>query len=86
MQRDTTTRRRLRAAHAKGNPSCYLCGHPIDFTLPHLDPMEYVVDHVVPLAHGGKDNLPNTRPTHRECNARKGAKLTQVLRSSTLNR
>ena len=45
---------------------CWICGRPLgDDT--HLD-------HVKPLARGGWDTLANLRPTHAECNMRKGAK------------
>ena len=84
--RHTTTRRHHRATLARGHPPCGICGHPIDYTLPHLDPGEYVVDHITPLALGGTDLLPNKQPAHRKCNAEKGARLTHVLRSGSLNR
>lgn len=67
-------RDRHRATIARGEPPCWLCGGAIDYTLPHLDPMSYVVDHEVPLKLGGADSLANKRPAHRQCNAIKGAK------------
>lgn len=84
--RDTTTRRHHRATLRRGHPPCAICGNPIDYTLPHRDPGEYVVDHIVPLALGGADTLANKQPAHRKCNATKGARLTHVLRSGSLNR
>lgn len=63
---------------------CWLCGHPIDYSLgmmtdpvtgkrrPH--PMSFVVDEVVPVKYGGDPlDFDNTRPAHWICNARRGA-------------
>ena len=61
---------------------CWICGHPIDYTLgmvtvdgkrrPH--PMSFVVDEVVPVKYGGDPlDFDNTRPAHYICNARRGA-------------
>lgn len=61
---------------------CWICGHPIDYTLgmvtvngkrrPH--PMSFVVDEVVPVKYGGDPlSFDNTRPAHWICNARRGA-------------
>lgn len=49
---------------------CWICGRPLgDDT--HLD-------HVKPLARGGWDTLANLRPTHAECNMRKGSKWPYI--------
>lgn len=61
---------------------CWICGHPIDYSLgmvtvngkrrPH--PMSFVVDEVVPVKYGGDPlDFDNTRPAHYVCNARRGA-------------
>ena len=61
---------------------CWICGHPIDYSLgmmtvndkrrPH--PMSFVVDEVVPVKYGGDPlDFDNTRPAHYICNARRGA-------------
>lgn len=83
MQRDTTTRRRHRAAIARGQPPCALCGQPIDYALPAIDPRSFVVDHIVPLKRGGADTLSNVQPAHRDCNRAKSDKLENpVIRTS----
>lgn len=71
MGRNTTVRDRHRKAIARGRPPCGICGAPIDYTLPYMDPGEFVVDHVVPLARGGGDTLRNKQAAHRRCNRAK---------------
>ena len=85
--RDTTTRRRYRTALRRSGAGCHICGAPIDYTLPHLDPMSFVADHVVPLSKGGSDTLDNVRAAHRSCNAAKAARLVPpiVRRSGSLD-
>jgi len=53
---------------------------------PHLDPGEFVVDHVIPRARGGNDHISNKQPAHRACNSKKAARLVApvVRRSGTL--
>jgi 5-methylcytosine-specific restriction endonuclease McrA len=63
--RNTTTRDRDRATIRRTKPPCGICLEPIDYTLPHTDPMSYVVDHVIPLAKGGLDELANKQAAHR---------------------
>jgi 5-methylcytosine-specific restriction endonuclease McrA len=48
--------------HYWGN-KCWMCGGPFEH-----------VDHVKPLAKGGRDHLANLRPSCRKCNQRKSAK------------
>ena len=85
--RDTTTRDRHRTAIARTLSACHICGAPIDYTLPHLDPLAFVADHVVPLSKGGSDTLDNVRAAHRSCNAAKAARLVApiVRRSGSLD-
>lgn len=88
MRRHTTTRDRHRAAIARTQPPCGICGQPIDYTLPHTDPSSYVVDHVIALDLGGPDTLANKQAAHRDCNRAKGAKphANIIKRSGSLNR
>jgi len=87
VKRNSATRDKHRARIAKDQPACHICGKPIDYTLPHLDPMYFVVDHVKPLAKGGTDTLDNKRAAHRECNSKKRARLVApiVRRSGSLD-
>ena len=72
---DSTLRERHRQVIARGKPCCWLCGQPIDYSIPSTEPMGFVVDHVVPLARGGADVLANKKAAHRICNRKKGARL-----------
>lgn len=72
IKRNTTTRDKHRATIRRSQPACGICGEPIDYTLPHLDPGAFVVDHVVPVVLGGSDTLANKQAAHRSCNRSKG--------------
>lgn len=64
--RSTTIRDRHRKIIARGKPPCGICGQPIDYSITdHLDPAAYVVDHIVPVAKGGPDELANKQAAHR---------------------
>ena len=65
VKRNTATRDRDRARIARDKPACHICGQAIDYTLPHLDPWSFVVDHVMPLAKGGADALSNKKAARR---------------------
>lgn len=73
MTRNTTVRDRHRRIIAKDKPPCGICGQPIDYTLPHLDPRSFVVDHIIPLnpKYGGTDTIDNKQAAHRDCNRAK---------------
>jgi len=87
VKRNTATRDMHRARIARDKPACHICGKSIDYDLPHLDPMSFVVDHVMPLAKGGADTLDNKKAAHRECNSKKRARIVApiVRRSGTLS-
>ena len=69
--RNTTTRDRHRKTIARDEPPCGICGQPINYQLPHLDPGSYVVDHIIPVNRGGDDALANKQAAHRACNRTK---------------
>lgn len=78
--RNTAIRDRHRKHLARGKPPCAYtnCLYPdvpIDYDADHLDPLAYVVDHIVPLIRGGTDTLDNKQPMHRACNRDKSDKL-----------
>lgn len=86
VKRNSATRDKHRARIARDEPACHICGMSIDYTLPHLDPKSFVVDHVKPLAKGGADTLDNKKAAHRDCNSKKRARLVApiVRRSGSL--
>ncbi len=47
---------------------CGICGNDVD-------PFQFHVDHIVPLAVGGLHNYANTQPAHPVCNYKKGTKI-----------
>ena len=79
MRRNTATRDRHRATIKHTQPPCGICGGQIDYDLPHLDPMSFVVDHIVPLNKGGADTLANKQAAHRRCNRTKSDKVAFTL-------
>jgi 5-methylcytosine-specific restriction endonuclease McrA len=84
--RSTTVRDRDRAHYRRIRAACGICGQPIDYNLPHTDPMSFARDHIVPLARGGTDTRDNTQASHRDCNSKKRARLIAptVRRSGSL--
>jgi hypothetical protein len=48
--------------------ACGICGADVD-------PLNFHVDHIVPLARGGEHSYANAQVAHPACNARKGARL-----------
>jgi 5-methylcytosine-specific restriction endonuclease McrA len=77
--RNTTTRDKHRAYIKRTRPDCGLCRKPIDYDLPYLDPMSYVVDHIIAIKNGGPDTLENKQAAHRSCNESKGAKTAEQM-------
>ena len=64
----------------RGDP-CWICGLPIDPSLPNLNPCQGVVDEAVPVSQGGSPLDPgNCLPAHRCCNSWRGAKPVAVVR------
>lgn len=84
--RSTAQRVKMRKQIARSQPACHICGEPIDYALPHLDPRSFVIDHVIPLTRGGTDTLDNVKAAHRDCNSAKRARLVApiVRRSRSL--
>lgn len=85
--RNSAQRERDRQTIRRSGAGCHICGQPIDYTLNYLEPMAFEVDHVVPLARGGADDLSNKRAAHRRCNSKKRTRDVApiVRRSGTLD-
>lgn len=52
---------------------CALCGDVMRRDVGYLHDLYPTLDHIVPRARGGSDELGNLQPAHRICNLRKGA-------------
>lgn len=85
--RSSSQRDRFRARIKATKAGCHICGQPISYDLPWLDPGAFVVDHVIPLAKGGTDTIDNVKAAHRSCNSKKRARLIApiVRRSGSLD-
>lgn len=85
--RNSAQRERDRQTIKRTRAGCWICGKPIDYNLPHLDPMAFEVDHVIALSRGGADDLSNKRAAHRTCNSKKRARdhAPIVRRSGSLD-
>lgn len=69
-------REKLRRAVLASEEVCYLCGHWVDKALPKGHPMAPEVEHIIPIALGGKPyDRSNAALSHMICNRRKGASL-----------
>lgn len=84
--RNTAIRDQHRRVIRRTQPPCGICGEPIDYSLPYLDPMEFVVDHIVPLGANPSaerlaelDVLENKQAAHRMCNRTKSDKTEDEL-------
>lgn len=55
---------------------CGICGQPIDYDLPNEDPASFQRDHILSVkTHPHLEFEPsNQQPSHRRCNATKGAR------------
>jgi len=67
------------AIYDRDNGLCYLCKLPVARELATLD-------HVIPLAKGGKHAESNLRTAHRACNSEKGTDTGEKPRRPGLRR
>lgn len=80
-------RRRLKAQVRREEPNCWLCGYPVDLTLPPNHPMSSTIDEVIPRSRSvdrrrAALDRGNTRHAHRRCNSEKGDSLVTEERHS----
>lgn len=54
---------------------CALCGMPIDKSLKYPNPMSISIDHIIPVALGGRSTIDNLQATHLICNKSKGKRV-----------
>jgi len=53
-------------------PECPWCKQPI------TGQQDLTIDHIVPKAMGGTDNIENLQPMHKECNSLKGCSMPET--------
>ena len=63
---------------ARPDRECPECGDEIDLSLKWPDPKSRTIDHIVPIALGGKHELENCQLMHLSCNASKGVNLPVI--------
>lgn len=63
----------LRKLYDRDNGVCWICGGLCDYTADGNADNYPSIDHVVPIAHGGKDEWKNIRLAHRLCNSLRGS-------------
>lgn len=59
---------------------CHLCRRRVNPSIANPDPRAPTIDHLVPIAHGGIDELANVALAHRSCNCARGARGLAQLR------
>ena len=59
---------------------CHLCSKRVNPTIANPDPRAPTIDHLIPVAAGGVDELSNVALAHRSCNCSRGAKGLAQLR------
>lgn len=91
QQRDWSKANKLRqpylARMAKGETlHCHLCNGPIDPEAKYPAKAAFTLDHLEPLAHGGRYQVANMAPAHADCNKRRQeARLDQIENYGTMN-
>lgn len=80
-------RRRAIAQVRAEEPTCWLCGFPIDLRLPHNSKWSSTIDEVVPRSKGGSTtDRANLRHAHRSCNSSRGNRPPQRRDLGTASR
>lgn len=85
-RRTNGNRRNKLVARVKARQDpCGICGKPIDYSLPHEDPMSFELDEIIPVSKywlGGYQTPQqcaldpnNVQASHKICNRRKGNKI-----------
>lgn len=54
---------------------CGVCGEPVDRSLTWPDKQSLTLDHIVPLARGGRHSSANCQVAHAVCNSRKNDRI-----------
>lgn len=70
----------IEAKWEASDKTCILCGQHIDDTLPARHPKSRTLEHLTPIAQGGRHDIDNLDFAHRSCNASKGTKTLDEYR------
>ncbi len=70
----------IEAKRESGDKTCVLCGDPIDPTLKAPHNMSRTIEHLTPIARGGRHDLDNIAFAHYGCNARKQDRTLEEYR------
>lgn len=68
--------RKNRGVLLKTSGVCMLCGQPIDRGVKFPHPLSGTVDHILPVAKGGRSTMDNLQVAHLICNRMKSDKIT----------
>lgn len=63
-----------------GDKTCILCGEPIDPTLKAPHNMSRTIEHLTPIARGGRHDIDNIDFAHYGCNAQKQDRTLEEYR------
>lgn len=63
-----------------GDKTCILCGEPIDPTLKAPHNMSRTIEHLTPIARGGRHDIDNINFAHYGCNAQKQDRTLEEYR------
>lgn len=71
----------IEAKWEAGDKTCILCGQPIDDSLPPRHPASHTIEHLTPIARGGRHDLDNIDFAHWRCNSQKQDKTLEEHRA-----
>lgn len=73
-------REKLKKRVFAGKPDCYLCGEPIDYSLPAGLPGSPEMDDLIPVSKGGDPlDVNNLKATHKACNISRGNMPVDII-------
>lgn len=65
----------LKKLYMRDKGTCWLCGGQCDYSANQNSQDYPSIDHIVPIACGGKDEWSNIKLAHRGCNSARGARI-----------
>lgn len=71
----------IEAKWEASDKTCILCGKPIDNTVPPRRPESRTIEHLTPIARGGRHDLDNISFAHWSCNSSKNNKTLEEYRA-----